>query len=196
MPNVQQHRYCWRILTLLQRWVAQHQIQPRRRRKLTRRPQRLWVSSNCMLLPGYKSVKEKFDYAVMLEIFVYLFVCADVESSIPDTVDDPSARTTLIICPLSVLSNWLVGIQSHTTKHINSAQSHNSINIQFRAETVSWLSDLTFSRRLICSYSNVRTLCFSFSCRTENWKYLVLDLWLDKKGHLNIASRAFQQTNW
>uniref|UniRef100_A0A4W6E0A2 Helicase like transcription factor n=1 Tax=Lates calcarifer TaxID=8187 RepID=A0A4W6E0A2_LATCA len=76
------------------------------------------LSSNCMLLPGFKSVKEKFDYAVMLEIFVYLFVCADVESSIPDTVDDPSARTTLIICPLSVLSNWLDQFEQHVCANV------------------------------------------------------------------------------
>ncbi len=35
---------------------------------------------------------------------------AGAESSIPESADDLSARTTLIIAPLSVLSNWLVGI--------------------------------------------------------------------------------------
>lgn len=47
---------------------------------------------------------------------VYLFVCAGVESSIPETADDLSARTTLIISPLSVLSNWLVGTQQNAHK--------------------------------------------------------------------------------
>ncbi|XP_050933964.1 LOW QUALITY PROTEIN: helicase-like transcription factor [Lates calcarifer] len=42
----------------------------------------------------------------------------NVESSIPDTVDDPSARTTLIICPLSVLSNWLDQFEQHVCANV------------------------------------------------------------------------------
>lgn len=40
---------------------------------------------------------------------------AGAESSIIESAEDLSARTTLIIAPLSVLSNWLVGIQQ--TQH-------------------------------------------------------------------------------
>ncbi|XP_029350420.1 helicase-like transcription factor isoform X1 [Echeneis naucrates] len=36
-----------------------------------------------------------------------------VESSTPESTEDSSARTTLIICPLSVLSNWLDQFEQH-----------------------------------------------------------------------------------
>lgn len=46
------------------------------------------------------------------------YECAGAESSIIESAEDLSARTTLIIAPLSVLSNWLVGIQltQHNTQ--------------------------------------------------------------------------------
>ncbi|XP_078133618.1 helicase-like transcription factor isoform X2 [Sander vitreus] len=36
-----------------------------------------------------------------------------VESSVTESADDLSARTTLIICPLSVISNWLHQLEQH-----------------------------------------------------------------------------------
>ncbi|XP_035529657.1 helicase-like transcription factor [Morone saxatilis] len=41
-----------------------------------------------------------------------------VESSITDTADDLSARTTLIICPLSVISNWLDQFEQHVRANV------------------------------------------------------------------------------
>nr|XP_019963813.1 PREDICTED: helicase-like transcription factor [Paralichthys olivaceus] len=38
---------------------------------------------------------------------------ASVESLLPQSADDLSTRTTLIICPLSVLSNWLEQFEQH-----------------------------------------------------------------------------------
>ncbi|XP_071354001.1 helicase-like transcription factor [Trachinotus anak] len=40
------------------------------------------------------------------------------ESSIPESADDLSARTTLIICPLSVLSNWLDQFEQHVRPNV------------------------------------------------------------------------------
>lgn len=121
MFTVQMPQYCWRIWTLLQHWVAQHQIQAQRRRKLQRRPLPHLVSSNSIFLPAIlcfthciNLVKRKL-YVGILEMFMYLFVCAGAESSIPESADDLSARATLIISPLSVLSNWLVGRYPYTT---------------------------------------------------------------------------------
>lgn len=48
---------------------------------------------------------------VVLEMLMSFYECAGAESSIIESAEDLSARTTLIIAPLSVLSNWLVGIQ-------------------------------------------------------------------------------------
>uniref|UniRef100_A0A8C4FBM4 Helicase-like transcription factor n=1 Tax=Dicentrarchus labrax TaxID=13489 RepID=A0A8C4FBM4_DICLA len=49
---------------------------------------------------------------------VYLFLCVGVESSITETADDLSARTTLIICPLSVISNWLDQFEQHVRANV------------------------------------------------------------------------------
>lgn len=46
--------------------------------------------------------------------FVCVRVCTGVKSSIAETTDDLSTRATLIISPLSVLSNWLVGKRTKT----------------------------------------------------------------------------------
>uniref|UniRef100_A0A7N9AT96 Helicase-like transcription factor n=1 Tax=Mastacembelus armatus TaxID=205130 RepID=A0A7N9AT96_9TELE len=51
-------------------------------------------------------------YAVMLMI-VHFLICAGVDSSIPESADDLSATATLIISPLSVLSNWLEQFEQH-----------------------------------------------------------------------------------
>ncbi|XP_049452443.1 helicase-like transcription factor isoform X1 [Epinephelus fuscoguttatus] len=40
------------------------------------------------------------------------------ESSIPASADDLSARTTLIICPLSVISNWLDQFEQHVRSDV------------------------------------------------------------------------------
>ena len=50
------------------------------------------------------------------------YECAGAESSIIESAEDLSARTTLIIAPLSVLSNWLVGIQ--LTQHNTEKDAH------------------------------------------------------------------------
>ncbi|XP_072221362.1 helicase-like transcription factor isoform X1 [Leuresthes tenuis] len=42
----------------------------------------------------------------------------NVESSITEHTDDSSARATLIICPLSVLSNWLDQFEQHVHAHV------------------------------------------------------------------------------
>uniref|UniRef100_A0A8D0B388 Helicase like transcription factor n=1 Tax=Sander lucioperca TaxID=283035 RepID=A0A8D0B388_SANLU len=55
---------------------------------------------------------------VTLEIVVRLFVCAGVESSVTESADDLSARTTLIICPLSVISNWLHQLEQHVRANV------------------------------------------------------------------------------
>ncbi|XP_040915954.1 helicase-like transcription factor isoform X2 [Toxotes jaculatrix] len=41
-----------------------------------------------------------------------------VESSIPESADDLSASATLIICPLSVLSNWLDQFEQHVRANV------------------------------------------------------------------------------
>ncbi|XP_031703865.1 helicase-like transcription factor isoform X2 [Anarrhichthys ocellatus] len=41
-----------------------------------------------------------------------------VESSITESADDLSARTTLIICPLSVISNWLDQFEQHVRANV------------------------------------------------------------------------------
>ncbi|KAI3367556.1 hypothetical protein L3Q82_026400 [Scortum barcoo] len=41
-----------------------------------------------------------------------------VESSVAESADDLSARTTLIICPLSVLSNWLDQFEQHVHTNV------------------------------------------------------------------------------
>uniref|UniRef100_A0A3P8T179 Helicase like transcription factor n=1 Tax=Amphiprion percula TaxID=161767 RepID=A0A3P8T179_AMPPE len=41
-----------------------------------------------------------------------------VESSVTENTDDLSARTTLIICPLSVLSNWLDQFEQHVHSNV------------------------------------------------------------------------------
>lgn len=43
---------------------------------------------------------------------------SSVESSITESADDLSARTTLIICPLSVLSNWLDQFEQHVRANV------------------------------------------------------------------------------
>ncbi|XP_039992700.1 helicase-like transcription factor [Xiphias gladius] len=43
---------------------------------------------------------------------------AGVESAIPESAEDLSARTTLIICPLSVLSNWLEQFEQHVRANV------------------------------------------------------------------------------
>ncbi|XP_070698895.1 helicase-like transcription factor [Pempheris klunzingeri] len=40
------------------------------------------------------------------------------ESSIPESADDLSARATLILCPLSVLSNWLDQFEQHVRDNV------------------------------------------------------------------------------
>ncbi|XP_028294636.1 helicase-like transcription factor isoform X3 [Gouania willdenowi] len=42
----------------------------------------------------------------------------NVESLIPENADDLSARATLIICPLSVLSNWLEQFEQHVRSDV------------------------------------------------------------------------------
>ncbi|XP_028420940.1 helicase-like transcription factor isoform X1 [Perca flavescens] len=41
-----------------------------------------------------------------------------VESSVTESADDLSARTTLIICPLSVISNWLHQLEQHVRANV------------------------------------------------------------------------------
>uniref|UniRef100_A0AAQ5YQ12 Helicase-like transcription factor n=1 Tax=Amphiprion ocellaris TaxID=80972 RepID=A0AAQ5YQ12_AMPOC len=43
---------------------------------------------------------------------------ASVESSVTENTDDLSAKTTLIICPLSVLSNWLDQFEQHVHSNV------------------------------------------------------------------------------
>ncbi|XP_034433159.1 helicase-like transcription factor isoform X1 [Hippoglossus hippoglossus] len=43
---------------------------------------------------------------------------AGVESFLPQSADDLSTRTTLIICPLSVLSNWLEQFEQHVHPNV------------------------------------------------------------------------------
>ncbi|XP_016891132.1 helicase-like transcription factor isoform X2 [Cynoglossus semilaevis] len=43
---------------------------------------------------------------------------SSVESSVPENADELSARTTLIICPLSVLSNWLDQFEQHVRSNV------------------------------------------------------------------------------
>ncbi|XP_041828646.1 helicase-like transcription factor isoform X2 [Melanotaenia boesemani] len=42
----------------------------------------------------------------------------NVETSIPENTDDLSARATLIVCPLSVLSNWLDQFEQHVHANV------------------------------------------------------------------------------
>lgn len=119
MLLVQRDRCCLRIWTLLQLWVAQHLAQAQRRRKQTRSPVSLRVSSNSAFLLSvlclYLELGQSFNIWFGLLSF-FFFTCAGAESSIAESPDDLKARTTLIICPLSVLSNWLV--RRHTLKEL------------------------------------------------------------------------------
>uniref|UniRef100_A0A8D0ATF8 Helicase like transcription factor n=1 Tax=Sander lucioperca TaxID=283035 RepID=A0A8D0ATF8_SANLU len=58
-----------------------------------------------------------------VETFVSVAVCECVqticvESSVTESADDLSARTTLIICPLSVISNWLHQLEQHVRANV------------------------------------------------------------------------------
>lgn len=121
MLLVQRDRCCLRIWTLLQLWVAQHLAQAQKRRKQTRSPVSLRVSSNSAFLLSVLCLyfclkKQNLDSHLMFDLGFFFFTCAGAESSIAESTDDLKARTTLIICPLSVLSNWLV--RRHTLKEL------------------------------------------------------------------------------
>lgn len=111
MLYIQQPLFCWRIWTLPQLSVPQVQTSSHRRRRkpLPKRLLPLPVSSNDILALVQREVKDlEWKSVPPLPLCVF----AGVESSVPENADELSARTTLIICPLSVLSNWLVGAVS------------------------------------------------------------------------------------
>uniref|UniRef100_A0A8C3ALT9 Helicase-like transcription factor n=1 Tax=Cyclopterus lumpus TaxID=8103 RepID=A0A8C3ALT9_CYCLU len=51
-------------------------------------------------------------------LYTFFFVCSGVDSSITESADDLSARTTLILCPLSVISNWLDQFEQHVRANV------------------------------------------------------------------------------
>lgn len=102
-----------------------HQTQAQRRRKPLRSPPSKTVSC-CWFA---------FQWKRSSDCVKFLLLSAGVESSCTSDSDDSSARATLIICPLSVLSNWLV---HKKTIH----QKRMSVKAAFQLSSLlfSWLS--------------------------------------------------------
>uniref|UniRef100_A0AAQ6AA17 Helicase-like transcription factor n=1 Tax=Amphiprion ocellaris TaxID=80972 RepID=A0AAQ6AA17_AMPOC len=96
--------------------MAQHQIQPQRRRKLPApHSVSLTIYSYLVLLVFSERIVElcanvRGEYVPLIR--------AGVESSVTENTDDLSAKTTLIICPLSVLSNWLDQFEQHVHSNV------------------------------------------------------------------------------
>uniref|UniRef100_A0A8D3DB17 Helicase-like transcription factor n=1 Tax=Scophthalmus maximus TaxID=52904 RepID=A0A8D3DB17_SCOMX len=105
-----QPRFCWTTWTLLRRWVAQHRTRLRRRRKLQTRQIPHRVSSYTMFAHGFHFSERKVGLCGEIR---RRLCSAGVESLYLQRADDLSARATLIICPLSVLSNWLEQLEQH-----------------------------------------------------------------------------------
>lgn len=64
----------------------------------------MMVVSASSQLCAWIHLKENVKFVISAGHFVY----AGVEMSVSESTDDLSAKATLIVCPLSVLSNWLV----------------------------------------------------------------------------------------
>lgn len=95
-------------MTLLQPWRGSSQAQTQRRRKLPRRQRavRLSLSHTDLLI-----------YEQLGRCFCAFLESVGVESAIPEPTEGLSARATLIVTQLSVLSNWMVRLL-HSNTHV------------------------------------------------------------------------------
>uniref|UniRef100_A0A671VEH4 Helicase like transcription factor n=1 Tax=Sparus aurata TaxID=8175 RepID=A0A671VEH4_SPAAU len=114
---------------------------------------------------------------VVLEMLMSFYECAGAESSIIESAEDLSARTTLIIAPLSVLSNWLDQFEQHVHPDVK-------LNVYLyygsaRNRSKKFLS----SQDVVITTYNV--LSADFSCKSKSplhgidWLRIVLD-----EGHI------------